>query len=207
MNLPDEIKTIDEFNEVTITINRSRFIGQAYHVETEEEVKTHITNSKKKFFEASHHCYALKLANGKIRYSDAGEPNGTAGIRILNAIEHFDIKNQLVVVSRIFGGIRLGIGPLGKAYYESAFKLLDKSKIKVQQLFQKVSISSQFEQLGFIHRILALHNSILTDSDFENNVKISCLLKVSEIEQISKVLIDSGKRKISINFYKDFIYK
>jgi uncharacterized YigZ family protein len=207
MNLPDEIKTIDEFNEVTTTINRSKFIAQAFHIETEEEVKASITKSKKKFFNASHHCFALKLANSKIRYSDDGEPNGTAGIRILNAIEHFNLKNQLVIVSRVFGGNKLGVGLLGKSYYESAFQVLNESKIKTQQLFQRVSIFSEFNQVGFIRRILSTHNSILTDSKYESNVQISCLLKSNEIEQISKTFMESGKGRISINLHEDFIYK
>ena len=80
----------------------------------------------------------IKLANGTVRYSDAGEPNGTAGLRILNAIEHFNLSNQLVIVSRIFGGVKLGVGPLGKAYYESAHKVIDKSKISREISFQEV---------------------------------------------------------------------
>ena len=207
MNLPDEIKTIDEFNEVITSINRSRFIAQAYHIEFEEEMKAKIAKSKKNFFEASHHCFAFKLANGKVRYSDAGEPNGSAGIRILNAIEHFDLKNQLVIVSRIFGGIKLGVGHLGKAYYESAFQVLNESKIKVKQLFRTVSISSEFNQVSFIHRLLSIHNSILIDSKYENRVIISCLIKASEFGQFSKDLIESGKGKISITFQEDFVYK
>ncbi len=207
MNLPDEIKTIDEFNEHTTTINRSRFIAQVYHIDSEDEIKAHIAKAKKKFFNASHHCNSFKLANGIVRYSDAGEPNGTAGIRILNAIEHFDLKDQLIIVSRIFGGIKLGVGPLGKAYYESAFQLLNESKIKIKHLFQKVSISSEMKHISFIHRILSTHDSTLISSEYENNVKISCFLRANEVEKISKALTESGKGKIFIKYHEEFIYK
>jgi putative IMPACT (imprinted ancient) family translation regulator len=137
MNLPDEIRTIDEFREVTATIKKSNFIAQVYSINSEEDFKSHLTKAKKKYYDASHHCYAYKLVNGNVRYSDAGEPNGTAGVRILNAIEHFNLVNQLVIVSRIFGGIKLGVGPLGKAYYESAIQVLSESKINTNICIKK----------------------------------------------------------------------
>jgi putative IMPACT (imprinted ancient) family translation regulator len=72
MNLPEEITTIDSFNEATTTIRKSSFIAQVFPVSLEDEVKEYLTKVKKKYYDASHHCYAFKLANGIIRYSDAG---------------------------------------------------------------------------------------------------------------------------------------
>ena len=100
----------------------------------------------------------FQISNGTVRYSDAGEPSGTAGIRIQNAIEHFNLSNLLIIVSRIFGGIKLGVGPLGKAYYQSAYNVLNDSKITTKQLFQKVTISSNFDHISLIHRILQITN-------------------------------------------------
>lgn len=71
MNLPDEIRTIDELHEVTTTVKKSSFIAQAYPVSAEDEVKEYLTKAKKKYYDASHHCYAYNLVNGNIRYSDA----------------------------------------------------------------------------------------------------------------------------------------
>jgi len=207
MNLPDEIKTIDDVYEVTTVVNKSSFIAQVYPINSEGDLKEHLINTKKKYYQASHHCYAFKLADGTIRYSDAGEPNGTAGIRILNAIEHFSLSNQLVIVSRIFGGIKLGVGPLGKAYYQSANKVLNDSKINIKQLFQKVTISSNFEYVSLIHRILANHKSIILSSEYKDTLEISCLLKRSEVELIRQKLIEAGKNKISLNLSSELLYK
>lgn len=207
MNQPAEIRTIDEFNEITTTISRSRFIGQVYSVSSEDDVKECLVNSKKKYYEASHHCYAYKLATGNFHYSDAGEPNGTAGIRILNAIEHFELSNQLVVVSRIFGGIKLGVGPLGIAYYESAFQVLSSSKIELKYLYQKVSISAEFNQVGLIHRILSQYNSIILSTDYKESLVLTCLIKSGKIEQINQILEESGKNKIIMSTKPEFIYK
>ena len=207
MNLPDEIKTIDEFLEVTTTVKKSSFTAQVYSLSSEQQVKECLTAAKKKYYNASHHCYAYKLVDGTTRYSDAGEPSGTAGIRILQAIEHFNLVNQLLVVSRIFGGVKLGVGPLGKAYYDSAYQALTTAKIKVKELFDKAIILSGFEQVSSIHRILANHKSVILKSDYKEMLEISCLIKPLEIEQIRKKLKETAKNKIKITFLQDFIYK
>ena len=207
MNLPDEIRTIDEFREVTATIKKSNFIAQVYSLNSEDQFKSYLTKAKKKYYDASHHCYAYKLVNGNFRYSDAGEPNGTAGIRILNAIEHFGLSNQLVIVSRIFGGIKLGVGPLGKAYYQSAFDVLNESKINTKHLFQKVQILSEIDQISLIYRILANHKSLLVESAYEEKFSLSCLIKSTEIESISQMLLDLGKSKIILTTQPEFVYK
>ncbi|MDZ7626324.1 MAG: YigZ family protein [Ignavibacteriaceae bacterium] len=207
MNLPDEIRTIDEFREVTTTIKKSNFIAQVYSVNSEDEFKLQLTKTKKKYYDASHHCYAYKLVNGNVRYSDAGEPNGTAGVRILNAIEHFSLVNQLLIVSRFFGGIKLGVGPLGKAYYESAFQVLSESKISTKHLYQKVEISSDIDQINIIHRILTNHKSIIIDSEYQDKLRLSCFIKSAEAELISQKLSDSGKSKIIFTIQPEFVYK
>ena len=207
MNLPDEIKTIDEFLEVTTTVKKSSFTAQVYSLSSEQQVKECLTAAKKKYYTASHHCYAYKLADGTTRYSDAGEPSGTAGIRILQAIEHFNLVNQLLVVSRIFGGVKLGVGPLGKAYYDSAYQALTTAKVKVKELFDKAIILSEFEYVSSIHRILANHKSVILKSDYKEMLEISCLIKPLEIEQIRKKLKETAKNKIKITFLQDFIYK
>jgi uncharacterized YigZ family protein len=207
MNLPQEIRTIDAINEVTTTITKSSFIAQVYPVFSERDVKEYILKAKKKYYDASHHCYSFKLSDGTVRYSDAGEPNGTAGLRIQNAIEHFNLNNQLIIVSRIFGGIKLGVGPLGKAYYQSASQVIADSKISVKQLFQKASISALYDQVSFIHRILSNHKSIVEDSEYNDSIKLNCLLKSGEIELICKKLSEQGKNKISVVIHDETVYK
>jgi uncharacterized YigZ family protein len=207
MNPPDEIRTIDDFREVTTTINKSSFIAQVYPLNSEDVFKEHLLNAKKKHYNASHHCYGYKLINGNFRYSDAGEPNGSAGIRILNAIEHFRLVNQLVIVSRIFGGVKLGVGPLGKAYYESAYQVLNDSKISTKSLFQKVEILSDIEHSSLIHRILANYQSIVLDTEYQETLKLTCLLRNNEIESISKKISDSGKNKIMLKIHPEFVYR
>lgn len=207
MNLLEQIKTVEKINERISVVNKSNFIAQLYPTASENESKKFISESKKKYYNASHHCFAYKLSNGESRYSDAGEPKGTAGIRILNAIDHFELNNQLIVVSRIFGGIKLGVGPLGKAYYDAAFSVIESSTIKIKHLFRKGIIVSSFDKVNLIHRILSDYKSEVLETKYNQLVEFICLLKSSEIDSISKKITDSGKGMISITIQDEIVYK
>ena len=206
MNLPFQIKTIDEFKESTLVEKKSSFIARVYPTDSEEKAKDYLAEVKKKYHDASHHCYAFKFTDGNFRYSDAGEPSGSAGIRILNAIEHFDLINILVIVTRYFGGLKLGVGPLGKAYYLAAYEVLKKSSIISKQLFQKCIIKSDFENISSVHRILAKKNSKILESNYEEKVKLICLINVEEIDEIVNLLREISKSKATFNPLTEFIY-
>ncbi|MCW8805457.1 MAG: YigZ family protein [Ignavibacteriaceae bacterium] len=207
MNLPDEIRTIDAINEVTSVINKSSFIAQVYPIFSESDAKEYLMKAKKKYYNASHHCYAFKLADGTGRYSDAGEPNGTAGIRIQNSLEHFNLNNQLIIVSRIFGGIKLGVGPLGKAYYQSSYQVVIDSKISTKQLFHKATLSVIYDHINSVHRILSNHYSLVEKSDYADSIKLNCLLKSTEIESIKKKISSFGKNEIAITIHGETVYR
>ena len=157
MHFPEKILTVDNFSEATYKEKSSVFMGQVYHCETENEAGKILELIKKKYYDASHHCFAYKFINDQFKYSDDGEPNGTAGIRILNAIEHFNLMNVIVVIIRYYGGTKLGVGPLGKAYYTSARNVLEEAKRVEKVFFQKVIIEADFNYISHIHRILSNH--------------------------------------------------
>ncbi|MGB5287873.1 MAG: YigZ family protein [Ignavibacteriaceae bacterium] len=207
MNLPNQIRTIDEFKESILTEKKSTFIAHVYSVDSKDEVSEYLSETKKKYYDASHHCFAYKLPDGSTRYSDAGEPSGTAGARILNAIEHFELMKQLVIVIRFFGGIKLGVGPLGKAYYYAAHQVLNESKIITKRLYQKVIISSDFDQINITQQILSKHKSIILKTEYNDNAKLTCLVKSIEIDVISKKLIELSKNKIFFRALQEFVYK
>jgi len=207
MNLPYKIKTIDDFKESILKEKKSTFVAQVYSVSNSVQAEDYIAKAKKKLYDASHHCYAFKLTDGSLRYSDAGEPNGTAGIRILNAIEHFDLLNQLVIVNRYFGGIKLGVGPLGKAYYSSAYKVLNESEVKTKNLFQKVFITSELNQNSLVHRVLSSHQSIILNSEYLSESRFECLTIVADAKIISEKLSEISRNKIKIELTSEFLYR
>ncbi len=203
---PEQIKTIEKFSQKNYKEKGSEFIGRVYHVEQEKEIVETLNKLKKKYYNATHHCYAYKLLNGKIKYSDDGEPGGSAGIRILKAIEHFDLVNQLVVVTRYFGGTKLGVGSLGKAYYTSAYDVLERSEIVVKTLYYTIYITSAFNNISHLHRIITQHNSKIENSNYRENVKLKCFVQPSKLDIITAELNEVSRGEIIITKTEESSY-
>jgi uncharacterized YigZ family protein len=207
MNYPEKILTVDDFAEVTYKEKSSVFMGQVYHCETNNEAANILAQIKKKYYDATHHCFAYKLITEQFKYSDDREPNGTAGIRILNAIEHFDLINVMVVITRYYGGTKLGVGPLGKAYYASAYNVLEEAKKLEKVLFQKVIVEADFNYISHIHRILSKYNATIENSEYKEKAIFECYIRPSELTKITFQLTDISKGKIKIvatevNYYR-----
>lgn len=196
----EEYKTLRKPSEYELKEKKSIFLAKTYPVHDEAEVENILAELKKKYYDAAHRCYAFRLVTGGVKYSDAGEPHGTAGIRILNAIDHFDLKDCLVVVIRYFGGIKLGVGPLGKAYYNSAKQALSISEIISLQQFMKVEFNLEFSSLDKLFKVLNANNIQMEEPIYDNEAKIMCFIPVNLQDNIIKEIknILSGKVKISI---------
>ena len=110
---------------------RSRFIGHVWRVESEEEARARIEETRKKHYDARHNCWCYIIKDGPVRYSDDGEPQGTAGQPMLNVFQREGVVNVVCVVTRYFGGILLGAGGLVRAYAKSAKDALDAAGISV----------------------------------------------------------------------------
>jgi uncharacterized YigZ family protein len=207
MNIFKPIRSIEGFTEAGIKEKGSAFTGQAYFMSDSDECIKKLNEIKKEFYDATHHCYCYKLNSGETKYSDNGEPSGTAGIRILNAIEHFDLTDIMVVVIRYFGGTKLGVGPLGKAYYESALNVLKSSQIIVKNPYQKVSIITNFDKMGHVFRLLSTFNAKKVTSDYkENLVDITCLLIANDIPAFQDQIQEFSQGDIEIKISDKIIY-
>jgi uncharacterized YigZ family protein len=207
MTYPEQIITIDSFTEESYKEKGSVFTGQVYHCESETEAANILASIRKKYYDATHHCFAYKLIDEKLKYSDDGEPNGTAGIRILNAIDHFKLINIIVVIIRYYGGTKLGVGPLGKAYYISAYNVLNKAQKLEKILYQKISIEFDFNFISHIHRILSNHGATIEKSEYEEKATFDCYIKPSELNVIKKQFTNLSKGKIKITSHKAIRYK
>lgn len=117
---------------------KSRFIGNIWPVETEEEARAHIEEMKKKHYDARHNCWCYRLKGGAERYSDDGEPQGTAGQPMLGVFQREEVTNVVCVVTRYFGGILLGAGGLTRAYSRGAKDALEASGISVVRPWTQV---------------------------------------------------------------------
>ncbi len=201
-----KIKTIETFNEFKLKEKGSVFLGQVFHIESETDAVEVLNTIKKKYYDATHHCYAYKLKDNTIKYSDDSEPTGTAGVRILNAIEHFDLISILVVVIRYFGGTKLGIGPLGKAYYNAANGTLENANIVIKAPYFTLTIITNFSYISHVHRILSSYDSKILDTVYKNDVTFICLVSPSDAERIKFQMKEVSKGNISTRIDKLVIY-
>lgn len=204
--LPEQIKTIKNFQELSFKEKASEFIAIVYPVDSGETALNHLTEIRKKYYDATHHCYAYKLKSGEEKYSDNGEPNGTAGIRILHAIEHFGLYDVLAIVVRYFGGTKLGVGPLGKAYYKASKAVLEASEIVSQTLYQKIQIEVDFNFVSHVHRVINHHSAIIADSEYSNIAKFNCFIIPNDFELINIELSNLTNGQILMKGLPDYKY-
>lgn len=201
------IHTINAENEAELKEKGSLFVAKCKPIETTAEAKIFLEQIKKKYYDATHHCYAVKLHDGTVQHSDDGEPNGSAGIRIVNAIDHFKLTNIIVVVIRYFGGTKLGVGPLGKAYYSVAELVLAKSKIVELNNFSRVEISVPVELTGALFHQIELHKAKVEKKEFNDQLSIILLIKSELVEIIKNELTESTRGKLSFKLLEEDIFR
>ncbi len=201
----DQLKTIEKYSEYQFKEKGSLFIGQAYPIADETEANTILQSIRKKFYDATHNCYAYKLLDD-FKYSDDGEPNGTAGIRILNAITYFELVNILIISTRYFGGTKLGVGPLGKAYYESAHGTIEEAEIITKTNYSKISVKFDYEHTSSIHHFLGTSEARNLENLFEEGPIIQCHIKPKYIENLSSVFQEISKGKIELKTIEENVF-
>ena len=206
MPVPQKIKTLKKTSEKTYREKGSEFISRAFPVKSETDVTTFLEEIKKLNYDASHHCYAFRLKDNSFRYSDAGEPSGTAGIRILNAIDHFEVKDILIIVTRYFGGTKLGVGPLGKAYYLSSELLLEECTYQEERPFIRVTIKCDYDFISLVHRELSNYSAIIEGIDYGESAIFNAIVPQEDIQMLGKALISSSKGQVEVENKNEIIY-
>jgi uncharacterized YigZ family protein len=168
--MSDHYRTIAARAEFRQKIDRSEFLGIAFPTTTEDEFMAELTRIAKEHFDATHHCWAFRLRE-RARSSDAGEPSGTAGKPILNAIESADLFELGVVVVRWYGGVKLGTGGLSRAYRDTAAETLRVAKPLDRYVYERVEVAVPFDSFGSIYRVVDPPNIVLVEERFaEENV-------------------------------------
>lgn len=185
-------RTIYRYGEDEIIINKSRFIGYAMPVETEEEALDFIETIKTKHRDATHNVYAYVLGkdSNTQRFSDDGEPSGTAGIPVLEVIKKEGLRNTVVVVTRYFGGIKLGTGGLIRAYTKGAKIGLDAGIIIDMVLHTKIKIRIDYTLYGKIENYLMNEEYIVDDSIFDDAVNIFVYIEDTKVDSFYKIMAD-----------------
>lgn len=200
-------RTLHEFGTDEITIEKSVFIGYAKPIKSEEEALEFINEIKKKHKDATHNVWAYTVGkNMNIqRYSDDGEPQGTAGIPTLEVIKKEDLRDVVVVVTRYFGGTKLGAGGLVRAYTKGAKLGLEAGKIIYKVMYQEVKVKIDYTQLGKVQNELMNLGYFIKDTIYEDNVEIVVYSRLEDVDKLSEKMIDitsgTGKIVLGEEFY------
>ncbi len=168
-------QTIEKpIEEITFKEKGSKFIGYAFPVLDEEEVKLNLVNLWKKYPDATHICYAYRLGmNGEnYRANDDGEPSGSAGLPIYNQIVSKEITNVLVASVRIYGGTKLGVSGLIKAYKLSAQMTLEEAEVVEKHLTEKVKFYFSYEDQGSVMRNIDKFSAEVLSTEFTDKCKV-----------------------------------
>lgn len=188
-----------------ITEKKSRFIATVFHVESEEEAVSVIADMKKKYWDARHNCYAyvIGIDNEVSRFSDDGEPGGTAGRPILDVLKNRGLTNTLVVVTRYFGGVLLGTGGLVRAYTDATVAALEEGvatgSLKTMCMMQTMKVGTDYNLSGKVQYLLSSMGSVVVRNiDYKEDVCFDVVVPVSEAESTATKITDVTNAKAVI---------
>ncbi|HAC39958.1 MAG TPA: YigZ family protein [Rikenellaceae bacterium] len=197
MNAFDAYQSIGAPSQGLFKDNGSRFIAFAFPVETEEEVKEHVAALKKEYHDARHHCFAYRLGyKGDVwRAADDGEPSGSAGRPILGQIDSMGLSDILVVVVRYFGGIKLGIPGLIRAYKTSTADALGQASVVPKVAGKMWTVEFDYLSMNDVMKVLKEMNLSPSAQNFGENCSLTVRVRLSEEESFKKKLDSFAKLK------------
>lgn len=162
--------------EAEFTEKRSTFIGHVWPVDSEEEARARIEEMKKKYYDARHNCWCYLIKGGPVRYSDDGEPQGTAGQPMLGVFQKEEVTNVCCVVTRYFGGILLGAGGLVRAYTQAAKDALDAAGISVVRRWVELAVECPYSFLERVKLECTSQGGAVGDVEYAAQVVVHVLL-------------------------------
>lgn len=184
----------DEFTE-----KRSRFIGYIRPTQTEEQALAFIRARAKEHWDARHNVYAYVLEGGNLcRYSDDGEPQGTAGIPVLEVLRKNGLTDCAVVVTRYFGGILLGGGGLVRAYSHAARLAVEAAGIVEMRRCRQLEVRCDYAQYGFLPALLAAENARITDTRYDDGVTVQFTLEAERQGALEAALTERSAGRLTL---------
>ena len=176
---------------------RSRFLGRVWPVEGEEEARAYIEETRKRHYDARHNCWCWRLKDGPERYSDDGEPQGTAGQPMLNVFQREEVTNVCCVVTRYFGGVLLGAGGLVRAYTQAAKLALDDAGISVVRRWVEVSVPCPYALFERMKQEVEGAGGVLGDVEYAADVTVKALLPEGAVEAFSARVTELTAGRVS----------
>lgn len=193
-----EFSTIQENVQAELVEKKSKFIANLFYIESSKEAEEIIAKIKKKYFDARHNCIAYRvIENGKLieKFSDNGEPSGTAGAPMLSILQKNGYVNVLIIVTRYFGGILLGTGGLVRAYSNSLLLAIEKSNKIEKCIGTEMKVELEYSELENFKYYCRNNNINIINCEYQENV---CSIIEIEEEKKEKLLKDQEIRNIKI---------
>lgn len=178
---------------------RSRFIGHVWPVDSEEEARRYIEETRKRHYDARHNCWCYVLREGNIlRYGDDGEPQGTAGQPMLNVFLREEVTNVCCVVTRYFGGILLGAGGLTRAYGGTAKLALNEAGVSRMRLWATLAIPCSYAMYERVRLLVEMEGGIVAGTDFGADVVLSVLLPAEQTHSLQEKLTELSAGQLEL---------
>ena len=199
----EEFKTIEINSSTEIVEKKSKFLANLFQVESLQEVDKIIKDINKKYHDARHNCYAYRVVeDGKIiqKYSDDGEPSGTAGAPMMMILEKNEICNVLIIVTRYFGGILLGTGGLVKAYSEATIKALENTTYIYKEMGLEMQITLKYSELAAFRYYCMKNNILIKNEQYLENINL-----IIEISEKNREKLINKKEQLNFNIEKSNI--
>ena len=206
--MPEVIRSVQGRCSSEKIIEKSRFLSYSAHVTCEEEARAFIAEIRGMHPTATHNCYGFVAdkTGAMQRFSDDGEPQGTAGMPILDVIKNKGLFETAVVVTRYFGGIKLGAGGLVRAYTSACAEVLDKAEICLWQTCCELLVSVDYPQIDAALKFFDGFDCNVTDSQYSDKVSYTVLVKKSDEAQFTAALTDYLLGRVTCKKEKEYFY-
>ncbi len=186
----DEYLVPTDYGEDEFYEKKSHFIGRVWNVDTESEALEKIQAMKKQHYDATHNCWAYIIKDGAVRFSDDGEPGGTAGMPMLQVLQREGLYNVVCVVTRYFGGILLGAGGLVRAYTKGAKIAVDAAGKSMKRVWTVLYVPCPYPYYERVKLLVGTFGGIVRDTQFGAEVELELLFPEANAEPFLQELID-----------------
>jgi len=186
----DEYLVPTAFGEDEFVEKKSRFIGRVWPVETEQEALDRIAEMKKQHYDATHNCWAYVIRDGAVRFSDDGEPGGTAGMPMVQVLQKEQLYNVVCVVTRYFGGTLLGAGGLVRAYTKGAKIAIDAAGKSMKRVWSVIYLPCPYSYYERVKLEVAAFDGLIRDTQFTAEVELEILIARDRAQAFLDRIVD-----------------
>ncbi|MBI5471416.1 MAG: YigZ family protein [Ignavibacteriae bacterium] len=195
----DEYTTIKKKSTAEIKVIGSRFLATAFPIASKHDAEQYLAAVRKEFWDATHNCFAYRMGveGSQFRFNDDGEPGGSAGKPILASIDKLALTDVLVVVTRYFGGTKLGVGGLVRAYAQAADQALTNAEKLVKYMTQLLVATFPHNQISNVMHVISRHGAQIVDTVYDEEVHVTLEIRLSRVEELRAALVNHTSGNIA----------